>query len=301
MKKILIFLMFVMFSNVVFGMNLTTDMKAYWSHDTDATDDWGSFNGATSGETHTDNCKLGGCYLYDNRLAGQNGISVGIVVPTGDFTLCSWMYEMDDNLTAVHNWYSWYNNDGSPGRGGAAFYVDATVDEKIEEMRYYSTNDQANVGVDIPFDTWFHHCLIREGSNLKTYIDGQLIATNGSMTQAPYQYNNYIGGHSGLSNRWFGFLDEIFVSGRAFNDTEVESVYFNGDGCNIIENPSGCVVEEPIIEEEVTESSNHGNAIAVAQNIAKASSAKASAPTNPITQFILNLRSAILKALGIKG
>ncbi len=58
---------------------------------------------------------------------------------------------------------------------------------------------------------------------------------------------------------------------------------------------------EPVPEEPVVRTGGNGGAIAVAQNIAKASSAKASAPTNPITQFILNLRAAILKALGIEG
>jgi len=78
-------------------------------------------------------------------------------------------------------------------------------------------------------------------TTVKFYLNGSLIETDVFSNTAQIIDNNAdlgIGGYS--ANHLRGLIDEVSLYNVIINDTVIEELYNNGDGCNPIENPTGC-------------------------------------------------------------
>ncbi|MEQ9188495.1 MAG: LamG-like jellyroll fold domain-containing protein [Cryomorphaceae bacterium] len=84
-----------------------------------------------------------------------------------------------------------------------------------------------------PLNTWKHLTLVRDGNDVRYYIDGTLKATAAASSSGSISGANdelVIGVHRTENQRWhFGKIDEIRVYNRALKDWEIENLYCNVD------------------------------------------------------------------------
>ena len=128
-----------------------------------------------------------------------------------------------------------------------------SLDNRIHHR--VSTTANSNEGHDTPtavgLSTWTMVTLVKEGNQLKTYLDGALnITTNLSGTSVSNTGPLYIG-----DDPWYdgirGLIDEFMVFQGALTLTEVQSIrtnHMNGDGWDGAARTCPTLFDEPVAE-----------------------------------------------------
>lgn len=76
---------------------------------------------------------------------------------------------------------------------------------------------------DIPRWTWTHVTLVKQESDLKLYLDGELELAGKLEQYHPVEFNDlFFGGRSDNQNNWEGRLDEIVLFNRVLTDVEIK-------------------------------------------------------------------------------
>lgn len=103
---------------------------------------------------------------------------------------------------------------GSGGHAGQLIYLNG------------SSSGQVIAGKsDIPRWTWQHVVLVKDASNVRLYLNGNLeIDTELAVTASPLLSRLFLGGRSDNESNWEGRLDEIAVFDRALSPSEVASL-----------------------------------------------------------------------------
>jgi len=79
---------------------------------------------------------------------------------------------------------------------------------------------------EVPRWQWQHVAFVREGENVRVYLNGQLdLETKASATTLPNLRQCFFGGRSDNEANWEGRLDEIAVFDRALNSDEIAKLF----------------------------------------------------------------------------
>jgi|GEM_PF-1526118 len=148
------------------------------------------------------------------RTTINNNTLVSIIVNKGGF-------QSDTAGTPQQNYGIWItgSNQGVRGKVQAGF-------EDANGRDYFVTSPNTyNDG------NWHYAVVTYDGSVLRLYVDGSLVATMSNITATPHTNNTplVIGKDSNGNNRYFiGDIDEVRVYNRALSAQEVSDAYNNG-------------------------------------------------------------------------
>ena len=178
----------------------------YGRYDTGNTVDLTGINTPTVTGTLTNNTttvKFGAAALQ--KASGNNNLTVAasnnttFIMGTGDFTLEMWIYlsnapntnnfalfELNQNLNGSNGGMDGLSLTGqtSGTNGYKLFYYDG-ANSSTPALYYYGTNTNDNVSGSplITPNTWHHVGACRVGSNLYTFVDGQVNLNSTSFTK----------------------------------------------------------------------------------------------------------------------
>ena len=205
------------------GPGVWEDMMAYWPFDTDAASGTGGHNGTLlNGATITTvpgEFVLGGGAL---SLDGVNDyVDFGDIALTGDLTLSAWVNPA--NIAALTASDAIVFGDGA----------------NADWLRLEANGVRCkwnNVTIEMPTEpdfvnlSWQHFFLVRSGSQLSVYRNGQLVATG---THAETFTPEFHGLKTPNTNYYEGFMDDVAVWSRALSGEELTILYNGGAGLAI--------------------------------------------------------------------
>lgn len=226
MNKLVILAFVFVLASFSVSAALSDDLVAYYTFDTDASDDYGSNDLiATDSPTHTSSgCILGSCYDYDgtnDKHIQTNAYDYG----TGDFSV-SWWMESDDVTNEKYVWTLNYNDANS------VLYAVQSGDGSaiICEASSCNTNlPKASVDTSLT-----HYVFVRSGTNVKVYRDNVEVtdddfpSNDGSINQkleiAFATTRNKAGTY------YNGVVDEVGIWDKALSVAEISELWNSGAG-----------------------------------------------------------------------
>lgn len=253
------------------GINPTTGLVAYYPLNGNANDESGNgFTGVRHGATLTTD-RFGD----SNKACYFDGIDDYIGLPPyinyeeiGDFTLSLWA-KMEAHSPLGRSYFIDFRGDGSHTNN--SFYM--IVDEVFGESEIHhgidytsSAYTEYDVNVPSPIGNWVHFVLLREGDNLKTYMNGNLLSNNftsGSQQPRSDIVSLLYGGRIGTTSTpttpddyWCnGVLDDIRIYNYALSDSTITQLYR--------ENGYGLVAYYPFNGNAEDESGNGNHGIVI--------------------------------------
>ncbi|MBI4894657.1 MAG: LamG domain-containing protein [Candidatus Aenigmarchaeota archaeon] len=203
-------------------------LVGYWNFNegfgTNVTDSSGLRNPGylSGGVTRVSNssCKFSSCLSFDGSddivfLPDNNNLNLG----TSDFTAEVWV-----NPRAMVSG-SFFVGERNPGGGNAQWYMrllgtDGTIDFVTENVGYLEIQSNSK----IPVRSWSHVVGVREGGNMRLYINGTLDKTaSGSVYDVSSSKDAVIG-----DTVFNGYIDEARIYRRALNHSEILQLYHTG-------------------------------------------------------------------------
>jgi len=157
-------------------------------------------------QVDTAQSKFGGSSALFDGTDDYLKVSPGITF-TGDFTVEWWM--RPSNVSGNKKLFQ-FGNEAS-GRYSIDQYF-----ERISVNLYGSGTYDAQTGVLLSSNTWYHIAIVRSGGTTTIYIDGTSRATNSAgATTFGNSGDLWIGVNSSLGDDYNGHLDEIRISSSA--------------------------------------------------------------------------------------
>lgn len=161
----------------------------------------------------------------DYALVVHSGASA-VVVPDDQYTVEAWVRPSNTTTYGLVGYlFHRRDFDGTSGFGdslgmggtyagapaGALFYYNGTT----------STWD-ATPTILVP-DQWYHVAFVRDGANIRVYLDGELELTATSAVGGPFDQGTWVfGGRSDMTTlKWPGNIDEVAIYGRALSQNEI--------------------------------------------------------------------------------
>lgn len=221
-----------------------SDLVGYWKFDegigTQAQDSASNNDGTFTGESFNDGTLMPACPNCPFQTTGKYGNSLdfdGIndyvqfnnngIRDSGDFTWTAWINLA--NLPAAGANYAiildWNGGGGKTfhiGRDGAgALGFWAEVRTTVPSTLAISTGDKT---YNFQANQWYHVAFQYDGTNLKTFVDGQLHVSKliGSFTLQTNAGNAQIGSAWGNSRYFDGFIDEVRIYNSALTEDEIQ-------------------------------------------------------------------------------
>jgi hypothetical protein len=205
--------------------SLHASLVGHWTGDNTTIDSAAGNDGTWNGSAAYGAGVFGDAFSF----SGSSSISIASAPAyqfgTGDFSVSFWvnfaalenntdgMFHKDDygEDGTTNGWL--FNIDG--GGGGVGWLVRDFGAGQTEHAR------SATVNFDI--DTWYHLAGVREGSTLRLYVDGTLVAeTTGALVNVSNTVGLDIGSLSAGSPQFFnGKIDDVRLYNHALNAGEV--------------------------------------------------------------------------------
>jgi hypothetical protein len=211
----------------------------WWKFENDANDSAGTNHGTVHGNPVYVDGKVGRAISLDGDDYVDCGNPDSLNFGTGDWTVSAWI-KTTQSGTKPENRGSVFANGGDEA-GGIRYAL--TVNEEYLGTIVLTTDDDAHkvqaMGKTAVNDgTWHHVVGLRNGGQLRVYVDGALDA--GSYLPAQYdlsgasQHNAYIGvavdhRDNSLYKYFVGQIDEVCVFGGAIDANGVRSLYSGKD------------------------------------------------------------------------
>jgi Concanavalin A-like lectin/glucanases superfamily/FlgD Ig-like domain/Putative Ig domain len=207
------------------GLGYWDEMIAYWPFDSDFASGTGGHSGTPQNgaaiSTVPDEFVLGGGAL---SLDGVNDYVDFVEIPlTGDLTISAWINPA--NIAELSNSNAILLGDGAnadwlrlEANGVRCKWNNATIAMVTEP-------DFVNL-------SWQHFFLVRNGSQLTVYRNGQLA---GSGTHAETFTPEFHGLKTPNTNYYQGFMDDVAIWERALTTAELGVIYNGGDGLAIVD------------------------------------------------------------------
>jgi len=223
---------------------LTEGLVGYWSFDEGsgsiAHDYSGNGNdGTIYGATWISNGKINGALSFDGMddyVDFENP-----VLNTAPYTVCVWVKA--ESIVPGENYYIMANG----GERGDSYGFFMKIDEFNDNQWEFGVKDSSGQGdwIDIPGSStsWTFLCGTWDGSldsnSVKLYINGNLVGTG-----SPHSYpvgsavnlrigaptlDNWITEHS-----WYGIIDEVRIYNRVLSDAEIQELYNQGCGNQLL-------------------------------------------------------------------
>lgn len=149
--------------------------------------------------------KFGGSSLYlDGTGDYLNGSSSGYAFEAGDFTVECWAYTTESPATADNGLFQIGNSLTAPNLSGVAVAL-----SNVPVI--YSGDAQTNGTSAVLINTWHHYAMVRSGSTLKLYFDGQeeISVTNSSNLTSQ---NLLLGAYYSTTFPWQGYIDDFRIT-----------------------------------------------------------------------------------------
>lgn len=227
--KHLIPCLFVLFlASPVVQADLFTGLQAYYSFDTDATDQHGNFDGTVVGATKTSSGLIGGAYQF----TGNQHIDVGSPLATGNNARS---YSMWVNPTGSNDTVGLFHagSDGSGNDFTVWLERRGAADQNHIYLRRFI--DDVRTQPNQTFDNSWHHVVVSyDGTtshNVDFYVDGvNLNVDTGFSTSRTFNtalITQSIGGNYQPSD---SIIDEVGVWNRSLTAQEVSDLYNGGLG-----------------------------------------------------------------------
>ena len=170
---------------------------------------------------------LGGCCLDFDGDWDYISVSPGVTM-TSDFTLIAWIHP-DSIGNPPTDWHDIIGNHNDGFVWGIKTFTHRLG---VWQSGSGTVLDSNTIFQD---NQWYFVCFVKDGNNLKLYVNGQLDAqTNSNVISfhTATTIGQWIPDASGRYDRepWNGKLDELVIIGRALNDLEISYYYNNGEG-----------------------------------------------------------------------
>lgn len=260
MKKKLLILSFSMLVFLPFySQTLSDSLVAHYFLDGNGNDAVGNNHGTVYGAIPTvdRNSNVNSAYLFDGiddyiNIGTYNDLSI-----TGDITVSSWVKTPSSWPTTYHD-SQIYARYSSLGYNGVNLWLDnshlgSRAFGFIVKTGSNTWGNEFAVTVStLQLDTWYFVTGVREGNNIKVYLNGVFEGT-GVCSSSPIDYGGSpiatIGEKAAAAATWYdGVIDDVRIYNRALSTIEIQtlnttisSVEFNKDKGNqisIYPNPS---------------------------------------------------------------
>jgi prepilin-type N-terminal cleavage/methylation domain-containing protein len=163
-------------------------------------------------------CRVGKCLGMDatatNYVAIPNNSQVDAQTT---LTLSAWIYPR--------------STGGSDSRSAVIFassyYLSYNDSSKNLSCYWYNTNPEGyheTPSGSVPLNRWSHIACVWDGSQLREYVNGQLLNTV-AVTQAGRIAGDLQLGSEGIARQLDGYLDDVRIYTRALSDGEMKSLY----------------------------------------------------------------------------
>lgn len=233
--------------------------------------------------------------LVGMALRGGNTYSQRSVITTGSPYTFNQFYA------------TWWMKPDDVGSGEKIFWL-RDNDDAVPRMLITYSGSSGNIefcnyisgwtcfsSTGVPVGNWTLVSFVLDGEYAHIYVNGEELVSPNSFSGV-YDFSNMqvsiMGWLTGTSEdspfNYDGFMDELRIGfNESLTPSEILTIYEEQ------------FPPPPIIEEQIEESNNIGGAIAVAHNMNQITKLKKE-EVNPLIQFILNLRAAILRIVGIE-
>jgi len=135
---------------------------------------------------------------------------------TGDFTIAAWVYPTS-NPTNNCFFITSGTDTGNSSYFGLNNYMGLTIGSGGSENLFNRS------GASCPFNAWSHVAVSRQSSNLKLFINGEIVAIDtNSTTLYNFNINNFCLGYfnfsfgNGVNGQFVGYVEELAIWGSAF-------------------------------------------------------------------------------------
>jgi PKD repeat protein len=149
------------------------------------------------------------------------GDSASLHVTTG-LTIEAWVYPT--NLSA-----SWMNVIfkplGNPSTAGLSYVLQGSTPSMAPGVFTSPSASNLLYSSSLPLNTWSHLAATYDGSMLRFYVNGLMVATeaqSGSITNNSSEALT-IGGNNYSGQNWAGMIDEVRIYNRALGQTELQT------------------------------------------------------------------------------
>jgi hypothetical protein len=219
-------------------------LVAYYPFNGNANDESGNgFNGVVHGATLTTD-RFG--YIDKAYYFDGSGDYIGLppfidYEEIGDFTLSLWA-KMEAHPPLGRSYLIDFRGDGTYTNNSFFMIIDEVFGESeihhgIDYYEWVFTEYEVNISS--PIGNWVHFILLREGDNLKTYKDGNLLPNNFTTRSVPprsdivsLSYGGRIGTTSTFTTPieyWCkSIIDDIRVYNYALTNSEIQDLYHEG-------------------------------------------------------------------------
>lgn len=205
-----------------------SSLLAYWRLEGNSNDVQGTYNGTDTAITYSlANGKFG-------QGAGFNGTSSKIATALtlntySNFSISTWV-----RATSQANEQLIFANDGAGfdnsfqiGIGPEKNSTGLGTNKRFE-VDYQRASDSSRLfctdTIDIPINTWISYCFTYDGSNMRLYRDGNLVATT-ALASATFSSTVVTIGSRGADRYWNGAIDDIAIYSRALTANEAKEIY----------------------------------------------------------------------------
>lgn len=240
MKKrcTLLFMLALIGLSSTFAQIPTTGLVGNWPFSGNANDISGNnLNGTVNNATLTTDRfgNLNSAYAFNGTNSQITVTDNSLIDLTGDFTISSWFYLNQYG----HTWSTILSKHNQvPGEGTYSYGIDSVgiSDHELAFQADPNFNTSADCGIsgNVQINQWYNFVVSYDTatSNLKYYLDGNLISTvNVLFNIQNTSYNMLIGHEAGALDltRWFnGKIDDILIYNRVLSDNEINSIFNSG-------------------------------------------------------------------------
>ena len=221
----------------------TNELVAWWKFDNTASDSAGASHGTTQGNPTYVPGKLDQAISLDGDDYVDCGNSSVLNFGTGDWTISAWIKTTQtgtDEDDALMNRGTVFANGGD--ETGGIRYTLAVNEARLGKITLTTDDElskvQAISSTAVNDGAWHHVVGMRNGKELRLYVDGVLDGTNtlpaGFNLSGASQQNAYVGviadnRDSSLYKYFVGLIDEVCVFACALDGSSVSALYSGRD------------------------------------------------------------------------
>lgn len=216
--------------------SLLMNLVSEWKLDTDGSDSWGSNIGTINGAVITSsNCVYGSCLSYaisgTNYVTIPDSASLDGIFGTENFTFDVWIYSLFKNTDyqGIINKRSSGYYSASPG--GLFINNDGnTLNFLIGTGNDAESANSVTYSIASMHDSWINAVATANGSNLKLYVNGALVAGPSAITLNPPTNNEpmTIGAFYASVRGFYGKIDNVRIYNAPLPASQIKEQYFIG-------------------------------------------------------------------------
>ena len=214
------------------GFVCPDDTVSYWSLNSQAfpgVDNVNSNNGATYGANWTSSGRAGGALDFDGTDDYVEVLDADNLDMVDELTIAAWIYPHSYDDVYGNGIFDKSNFDGASGSYRLA--INAIENKAIFRLKIQGeVNDQQIASINaISLNQWTYVVGTYDGSNMKLYINGELDVQEPQTGDLVVDdYNLRIGQYLGPNRFFDGIIDEVTISNRSWDSTEINDVYNSG-------------------------------------------------------------------------